>query len=439
MGRLFWKCFLASWLTLILAGFVTFTGVRLYRLAENGNTPFPADPRARFELSSASAVLRHAGPAALAAALEETGSPMIVIDPAGNELRGQDVSDTGEGAGKETVSTPEGVFTLFIPAGHVPPPPDGMLGPPPGPPAPWEPMAVAVLSSAVIAALLAWYLSRPVKTLLAAFRNMAEGRLDTRVGELMRRRDEFSELGRDFDRMAEKLQNLILSQRRLLHDVSHELRSPLGRLHVAMGIIRQAPDRAETALVRMERDMERLDGLIDEILTLSRLNSGVESEPEEMVEISQLVEDVVRDARFEALEKGCHVRLRERAQPIVAGRPRLIARAVENILRNGLKFSPPKAALDVEIDIDGPFAVIRITDTGPGIPGDELASIFEPFHRGRQNAGTAGFGLGLAIARAAVELHGGTLAARNGSCGGLCMEMRLPTGPTHAPGPSLPV
>ena len=437
MGRLFWKCFFASWLTMMLAGFVTFTGVRIYRSIENTNILIDASPRSRFELDSAAAVLRHAGPAVLAATLDEIDSDIVVMDPAGAELRGKPLTapltdlatkrrawDSPEGMLR--VPMANGVFTLLVPARHHFPPGREVLGPPAKRPAPWEPLAAIVLGSIVLSGLLAWYLARPVRSLLAAFTDMTEGRLDTRVHSRMHRRDEFSELGRSFDRMAEKLQNLILAQRRLLHDVSHELRSPLGRLHVALGIIRQAPDKTETTLARMESEVNRLDGLIEEILTLSRLNSGVENNITERVDMGELVEELVRDARFEALDKGCEVRLEEHAQPVIQGRPGLISRALDNILRNGLKFSPAGGILNVEIRLEGAFAVVSVTDTGPGIPEDELDTIFQPFHRGRNNPDASGFGLGLAIARAAADLHGGTVTARNIPAGGLCMELRFP-------------
>jgi two-component system OmpR family sensor kinase len=438
VGRLFWKCFLATWATLVLAGLVTFSAVRLYRLADVTDGGFHGGPGAQYELEAAEAVLRRAGPGPLGAILDDTDSPMIVVGPDGRELRGRQVAAPPGPAsaqpsppsrdGIRRVATPHGTYTLFMPGGPDPAPrTGGILPPPPGPPEPWEPLAFALLASVTLSALLAWYLARPVKGLRDAFAAMAEGRLDTRVGGLMRRGDEFSELGHSFDRMAEKLQTLILAQRRLLHDVSHELRSPLGRLQVALGIVRQDPARLDGALARMEREVERLDGLIGEILTLSRLNSGVEGEAQELADVGEVVEAIVHDARFEAIEKGCEVRLDELARVHVTGRPRLISRAVENVIRNALRFAPPGSAVDVEVGFSEGFAVISIRDHGPGIPEDELAAVFEPFHRGRVNGDSSGFGLGLAIARGAAELHGGSIIARNMPGGGLKVEIRLPS------------
>jgi len=438
MGKLFWKCFLATWVTLILTGFVTLWGVTLYRQAENTDRFFHRGPRTRFELDGAEAVLRNAGATALAAFLNETSCPMTVVGPDGRDIRhgsldpGQEaVLDSLRGAplpdGIRRVTVPTGTYTLFIPDNVEPfPPGDGLIPHPPGPPAPWEPLLYGFLASITLSALLAWYLARPIKRLRSAFAAMAAGRLDTRVGNLMRRGDEIAELGREFDDMAAKLQNLLLAQRRLLHDVSHELRSPLGRLQVAMGILRHNPASVEAALDRMEREVQRLDELIGEILTLARLNSGAENNVMELVDVGELVESIVHDAQFEAGDKGCEVRLQELVQVHVQGNPRLLSRAVENVIRNGLKYSPPASILDVTVGFSEGDAVIEIGDQGPGIPADELESVFEPFHRGRGNGNPDGFGLGLAIARGAVELHGGSIAARNQPAGGLTVKIRLP-------------
>lgn len=436
MGRLFWKCFVATWVTLILAGASTFFGVRLYRLAEDPDHLLMHGPGAGFELDMAAAVLRHAGPEALVHALGQTGSPMLVIGPEGRDIRGRIpttdlaavvLNSTGASLpdGVLRVETAAGVHTLLIPGGtpSLAPP----KGAPPPPPAPWEPLAAAFLASVLLSALLAWYLARPVKELRGAFSAMAEGRLDTRLGDAMPRGDEFADLGHSFDRMAEKLQTLILAQRRLLHDVSHELRSPLGRLQVALGIARRDPSRTDSALERMELEVERLSALIGEILSLARLNSGVENEPEERIDLGELVEGIVHDARFEAGGRDCAVRLEELARVHVHGRPRLLSRALENVIRNGLRFSPSGGELTVQVGFCDGWSVVRVCDQGPGIPEHDMEAVFEPFARGRDTGEADGFGLGLAIARGAVELHGGAIEAANQEKGGLRVEIRLPS------------
>jgi len=441
-GKLFWRCFLATWATLIIAGTLTIACVEFHRRTEIPEPTLEDGPKARFELDIAESVLRHAGPQALAALLGETGNPMLVIGPDGHELRGKALSPAHAALGDKfaasaeippqarRVDAPSGRHILFVPfesnEKHLPAP-----GPPPGghPPV-WPPLAFALLASFSLSALLAWYLARPVKRLREAFAAMGKGRLDTRVGHLRRRGDEFDDLGREFDSMAERLQSLILAQRRLLHDVSHELRSPLIRLQVAMGIVRQDPKKLSTSLERMEREVQRLDGLIDEILTLSRLDSGVDKAGWEPVDLGELVEKIVHDARFELGGQGSQVRLTERAHTIVQGNPHLLERALENVIRNAIKYSPKKAALDVEIDIREKSALVRVCDNGPGIPEMELARVFEPFNRGASAWGHGGFGLGLAIARGAVRLHGGSISAKNLDPNGLCVEILLPLQPS---------
>ncbi len=441
MGRLFWKCFLATCITFNLAGAVIFAAVHLYRTTGSPDAPLPIGPRAAFELDTAEAMLRHAQPTALARLLQDLDSPMLVLDPDGRDIRGRVpsgeqkalLSDQTSGEpkpGVRRVHRPEGTYLLTLPPEHSGPfPPGAPPGPPHRhPPAPWEPLAFGLLASAALSALLAWYLARPIKDLRAAFADMAAGRLDTRVGTLMRGGDEIADLGREFDTMAAKLQHLIQAQRQLLHDVSHELRSPLNRLQAVLGIVRQDPAKLHESTLRMEREVERLDELIGEILTLARLQSGTDQDKEDMVDLGDMIEALVEDARFEAAIQGISVRLTESGSALVPGVPRLLSRAVENVIRNGLKYSPAGGELDVDVEALDERVVIRVRDHGPGIPAEELDTVFDPFRRGTRDKDREGFGLGLAIARGAINLHKGTITARNLENGGLCMEIRLPTG-----------
>ena len=450
-GRLFWRCFLATWATLVIAGALTIAGVEVHRRTESHGQALQDGPKARFELDTAESVLRHAGPQALAALLHETRNPMLVIGPDGQELRGKTLSPALAAlAAKLATSTeippqarridaPSGRHILFVPREPPAGLPSGSGPPPGGPPSAWTPLAFALLASLSLSVLLAWYLARPVKRLREAFTAMGAGRLDTRVGHLRRRGDEFDDLGREFDRMAAHLQSLILAQRRMLHDVSHELRSPLIRLQVAMGIVRQDPEKLAASLERMEREVQRLDGLIDEILTLSRLDSGVDKENWEPVDLGEVVEEIVHDVRFETGGRVCEVHLKECAHALVRGNRHLLSRAVENVIRNAIRYSPVDAALDVDIDIRGESALVRVRDQGPGIPEMELARVFEPFNRGASASGHTGFGLGLAIARGAVRLHGGSICAKNMNPSGLCVEILLPLQPPAIDHPDKPV
>jgi two-component system, OmpR family, sensor kinase len=312
------------------------------------------------------------------------------------------------------------------PPGHELPP-----GPPPGdqhrPPPPLLPIIAALLASLAASALLAWYFAKPIRHLRWAFGAVADGKLDTRVQPLMEgRRDEIADLGRDFDRMTQKLCQLIESQRRLLHDVSHELRSPLARLQAVVGLARQDPAKVASTLDRIERETARLDTLVGELLTFTRLDAGTGVESRAPLDIIDLIVDIADDARFEAQANGRNLTLSAEGTCMFAGNAESLHRAFENVLRNAIKFTPPGTA--VEVTVDRPQAGqlrLSICDHGPGVLPSELETIFEPFHRGA-GAASDGFGLGLAIARRAIEAHGGGIRASNRPSGGLCIEIALP-------------
>jgi two-component system OmpR family sensor kinase len=316
---------------------------------------------------------------------------------------------------------------------QVPPearPPPYLNGPPAGPrpPPPLLPIVAALLGSLAASALLAWYFSRPVRNLRWAFAAIAEGKLDTRVQPLMGgRRDEIADLGRDFDRMAQKLCQLIELQRRLLHDVSHELRSPLARLQAAVGLARQDPAKVAATFDRIERETARLDKLVGEVLTLSRLEGGTGEESKTRLDVIELVAGIADDAQFEARANGRDLDFTANGRFMIDGRAELLHRAFENVLRNAVKFTRPGTSVEVtaEQSVAGRLR-LDVCDQGPGVPANELDAIFEPFHRCAGNVSADGFGLGLAIARRAIEAHGGTIRAANRAEGGLCIEIVLP-------------
>jgi two-component system OmpR family sensor kinase len=290
----------------------------------------------------------------------------------------------------------------------------------------WTLIVIGAAASLAVSALLAWYLTRPLRALRWAFDAAARGRLDTRVGpRIGRRRDEIADLGRDFDRMAGQLQTLVSSQRRLLHDVSHELRSPLARLQAAIGLLRQDPGRLEPSLERIEREATRLDELVGEVLTLARLETGNGNPGARPVDLADLVASIAEDARFEA--QACGRRLRAEIAPSaqVMGNAELLHRAVENIVRNAIKYTGEGTQVAVALRAEGGRALVSVADQGPGIPQADLARVFEPFYR-VANDSAKGFGLGLAIAQLAVQAHGGTIRAANAAEGGLRVEIDLP-------------
>ena len=298
---------------------------------------------------------------------------------------------------------------------------------------PVEPIIGGVLASLAVAALLAWYVSKPIRYLRSAFDAAARGDLDARIGSgLGGRRDELADLGRDFDRTAAQIKGLMEAQRRLLHDVSHELRSPLARLQAAVGLARQHPDNIEGAMDRIDREAERMDSLVDEILTLSRVESGMSAQRNETVEIAALVRDVVEDAAFEARARSKAVTLDADIGALetatVEGNVQLLHRALENIVRNAMRHAPERGKVVVtgtRESAPGMLAII-VADNGPGVAKVELASIFEPFFRGSGAKDSQGHGLGLAIARRVIEAHGGRVAAANRAQGGLVVTLQLP-------------
>lgn len=302
---------------------------------------------------------------------------------------------------------------------------------PPHPPRsllfPLLPMAAGGIVSLIFAWMLALYFARPIRTLHDAFKAEASGKLDTRVGDAMgKRRDELSDLGKDFDRMADWLQNLVEGHRRLLHDVSHELRSPLARLQAASDLMHQQPERAAELMGRIQRDIGRIDDLVDELLTLSRLDTGVDHLVREPFDLASLILDVADDARFEAEPKGCVIALSLPESMPVDGNIEWLRRAIENVLRNAVRHSPAVLPIQVKGGKAGGFANLTIEDQGGGVAPADLEAIFEPFYRAANAKPCEGYGLGLTITRQVFKLHGGSVWAENLSDGGFAVHMRLP-------------
>jgi len=307
---------------------------------------------------------------------------------------------------------------------------------PRGPFGPFSPMSrpipllAAIIVSLLFAALLAWYFSRPIRALRSAFEAAAAGDLSPRFTRGHRLGgDELNDLGRDFDRMSGQLRALMDGQRRLLHDVSHELRSPLARLQAAIGLAHQQPDKIATSLERIERESVRMDKLVGELLTLSRLEANPDLPKDELVDMQELVDGIAFDARFEAGAEGpaIEVEIEGELQATVRGAPDLLWRAVENVVRNAVKHGGAGGRVDIRLYARGPLVHVDVLDRGPGILDADLPTVFEPFFRsnpGKNNID--GHGLGLAIAQRVVHAHGGTIVARNRDGGGLQVAIALP-------------
>ena len=292
---------------------------------------------------------------------------------------------------------------------------------------------IAVLTSGLVCYLLAKYLTAPVVRLRAATQKLATGDLTARAGVKGGGHDEIAELVRDFDGMAGRMETLVNEQNRLLNDISHELRSPLARLNVALGLARQRTGpEAASALDRMELESGRLEEMIDRLLTLSRLEAGQELLDRSSLQLGELIQEIAKDADFEAQNRNCHVVAIIQQDCEVEGSPALLRSAIENVVRNAARYTRENTTVEVSLENAtspmGSVAVIRVSDHGPGVPEAALHKLFHPFFRVDDSRGrqTGGSGLGLAITERAVRLHDGTVIAANLPGVGLKVEIRLP-------------
>jgi len=291
-----------------------------------------------------------------------------------------------------------------------------------------------LITAGAVCYWLARYISNPICKLGAATRRLADGDLKVRVGALLpKRRDEIADLGKDFDLMAERIESLVISQKRLLRDISHEFRSPLTRLTLALEIARQRGGQdAINALARIELEAQRLNALIGNLLMLARLESGVEEVDPEPVNMSELIEELVTDADFEAGGRNCSVRVVSNENCFVLGSKELLRSAVENVLRNAIHYTAENTevtvALGSRMEEGSLRAIVEVRDRGPGVPEESLANLFYPFYRvgdarDRKQGGT---GLGLAITARAARLHGGSVKAVNAPGVGLSVAFDFP-------------
>jgi two-component system sensor histidine kinase CpxA len=294
-------------------------------------------------------------------------------------------------------------------------------------------LLIAVLSSGIVCYFLAHYLTAPVVRLRKATQQIAAGDLSARAGMPdAHRRDELADLVRDFDAMAARLESLVNAQSRLLNDVSHELRSPLARLNLALGLARQRTGpEAQGDLDRMEREAERLNELIGRLLTIARLESGEGASETTPLPLADIVRRVAEDADFEAQDRDCHVVCIIENECVVPGNEALLHSAIENVVRNATRYTQEGTTVEVRLASLEREAVVRVSDSGPGVPADALDKLFRPFYRldDARNRQTGGVGLGLAITERTVRLHGGAVSARNRREGGLEVEIRLPLAP----------
>lgn len=287
-------------------------------------------------------------------------------------------------------------------------------------------VTIAIL---VISFVIAWYLSHPICHLRWVVRRLSEGRLDTRTSTLNGYRwDEIFDLAHDLDSMAAQLQQQGQTRLMLLHEISHEFRSPLMRLQVATGLLRQDPTLNASMVDRIERESSRMDKLIDEMLMLHHLDSDMTNEPRQYIDMAELLQSVIDDADFEARASGQTLRFFAPDGFVTKANGEQLYRAYENVIRNALKFSSTGSEVHVLTGIasDGQSLITTVQDRGPGVPPEMLEAIFEPFTRVAGHESVRGTGLGLAIARRAMLLHGGSSMATSREGGGLIVTLWLP-------------
>lgn len=293
---------------------------------------------------------------------------------------------------------------------------------------PFIPVGVGLIASILFAFLLARHFAVPILTLRNAFAELGRGNLKLRLGPgVVRHPDELESLRNDFDASAARLELLVEGQRRLLHDMSHEVRSPVARLQLALDLIRQQPQRAEELLGRMEREVSRIDHLVEELLTLSRLEARAFGPLDQPVDLGDLLHAIAEDAGFEGQAREVKVELDCAQQLMMRGHAELLHRAIENVVRNALGHSPTGGTVRIQArpaTPDHPVQVV-IEDEGSGVPATELERMFQPFKRLQGSANGDGHGLGLAITREAIAAHGGRAYAENRAQGGLRVVLVL--------------
>ncbi|HTS30035.1 MAG TPA: ATP-binding protein [Bryobacteraceae bacterium] len=281
-----------------------------------------------------------------------------------------------------------------------------------------------LLAVALVLWVMSIYIASPLRALARAVDRFGSGDLSARVNST--RKDEIGELSRAFDRMAERLGTLLTAERRLLQDISHELRSPLARLSFAAELARTAQDR-DSAIARIKKEIDRLAALVGALIQVTRAEGDPSSTNPESLRLDEILEEVIADCQVEADARGCRIALGDGPELTMRGDRELLRRAIENVVRNSIRYAPGGSAVDVKLDATRDTARICVRDYGPGVPEEALPKIFQPFFRvdDSRESSTGGVGLGLAIARRAIGLHHGHLWAQN-AIPGLMVWIELP-------------
>lgn len=434
MGSLFGKIFIAFWLTLIMLGAAMYVGERSLGDHQLERSKHWLEAHA----DTATTLLKEEGMMALRRWLRgvnrEEGPPVLLLDDDGHPLFGRVLPprlrhEIGEfpdekgvhkmkrGHYMVLVRVKGGEDKLFLATivdlGRL----QSLT--------PLTRLLIALLISGLVSFGLATLFSRPLKRLRIAAQALADGDLSVRVGG--QGRDEIGALARDFDVMAERLREMLESQRRLLRDVSHELRSPLARLRIALELAERSDDPAQ-ALARVEKEADELEQLLSSLLSLARLESGQSVLERREVDLEMLLQTIVNDADFEAQAVQRKVVMQQADSCSVVGDPVLLRAAIENVVRNAVRYTAEQTTVEVSLEPEGTQALVRVCDLGQGVPQAALQKMFEPFTRvgEARDRDSGGYGLGLAITGQVVAAHGGTVQAYNRESGGLCVEIRLP-------------
>lgn len=448
IGGMFIRFFAGIWITLLIVAAIVWATSSFFTEAPRNYGSFERGPGADRAISTALSVARWGGEEALIRWLRDPEvnrhPEVFVLNPQGEEISGRSLPDK-IAAQLAEIDHQEGVHTFhghgrrmraisgyrfFAVRTDVPPSPwKLMLWRMPW----WGWALLATLISVIVAGVVAWTYTRPIKKLQWAMQKASQGVFDVRIAnEVGHANDEIGELAKQFDSMAERIHGLFERQKRLFHDVSHELRSPLARISVAVELAEKSPEKSHEFLRRIEGDVQVLNAMVDELLTYARLdeNAVIHFERTDLV---PLLEAITDDADFEGSANGTHVTLQAPESIVMDMHVDSLLRAVENLVRNALRYSGPDQNVSVVAKEENQHVVITVTDSGPGMNPDELEKIFEPFVRGKNQPTGGGFGLGLAIAKRAVQRHGGTLTAENVEPHGLCMRIDIPlAGPNAA-------
>jgi two-component system sensor histidine kinase CpxA len=456
MRTLFWKIFISFWS--VVAIFIVIAVLLFGRRAPLPETHWPAVDNNAFAMYSQSLVQSYdaGGKVELYRYLQQfrrtSRGEAYLLDGASNEVAGQTLpsqikelvaraqlegkSQSAVVAGKEffaqQIVTNSG--TSFVAVVGFPRPADE-FPPPPGPQRLLRDLAIAIIISGIVCFWLARYLSAPIVRLRNAAQELSKGNLAARAkkNNVDHRRDEIAQLVQEFDQMAEQIESLMQAQKRLISDVSHEFRSPLTRINLAVELIRNVDSPGvSTAIARIEQETERLNGMVGKLLTLSRMEAGQQLVNKEEIELVDLLRQVVDDADFEARNRNCRVILYEADDCRSVGSPELLHSAVENIVRNAVRYTADQTEVEVRLlckaSNASSEAVVKIRDHGPGVPESSLQQLFRPFFRldESRERRTGGVGLGLAITQRAVRLHGGEVSASNAPGGGLEVTITFP-------------